>query len=235
MRVFRASHCILPNLFFLNMKHAFTRLGLLMFVVLAALPAHAQLLEQFEPKVTTFTLDNGLRFVVVERHEAPVVSFQTYVDVGAVDEPVGLTGIAHMFEHMAFKGSTAVGTTDIEGELMALEREEELFQELRKEKAKGPMADETRIAELQQAFDAALEEAKSFVNDAEYDNILTRNGAVGINAGTSDDATFYFYSLPSNKIELWFALESERFVYPCLLYTSPSPRDRSLSRMPSSA
>ncbi|MHC4758597.1 MAG: insulinase family protein, partial [Planctomycetota bacterium] len=65
----------------------------------------AQDLEGFEQRMTQFTLDNGMEFLVLERHEAPVVSFQTYADVGAVDEAIGITGMAHLFEHMAFKGS----------------------------------------------------------------------------------------------------------------------------------
>src|SRR5678815_3751811 len=62
-----------------------------------------QNLQEFEKKVTSFTLANGLTFLVIERHDAPVVSFHTYVNAGAVDDPTGRTGLAHMFEHMAFK------------------------------------------------------------------------------------------------------------------------------------
>src|SRR3990170_9065100 len=64
--------------------------------------ARAQGLAEFEKRLTEFTLDNGLKFLVLERHEAPVVSFHTYADVGAVDEVHGITGLAHLFEHMAF-------------------------------------------------------------------------------------------------------------------------------------
>src|SRR5271165_1651518 len=67
-------------------------------------------LKEFEKKVTEFTLANGLHFMVAERHEAPVVSFHTYVNAGSVDDPSGATGIAHMFEHMAFKGTESIGS-----------------------------------------------------------------------------------------------------------------------------
>src|SRR6202162_3455637 len=75
----------------------------------------AQSLQDFEKKVTEFTLANGLHFLVIERHEAPVVSFHTYVDAGSADDPSGRTGLAHMFEHMAFKGTASIGSPDLPG------------------------------------------------------------------------------------------------------------------------
>src|SRR5450759_4410930 len=78
--------------------------------LLLPLALAGQSLQEFEKQVTAFTLANGLHFIVVERHEAPVVSFHTYVNAGSVDDPSGATGIAHMFEHMAFKGTENIGT-----------------------------------------------------------------------------------------------------------------------------
>ncbi len=183
-------------------------------LVPAAMAQDSSLLDEFEQKVTEFTLDNGLTFVVVERHDAPVVSFHTYADVGSVDEPVGQTGIAHMFEHMAFKGTTSIGTEDIEQEMQALQRQEQIYLELRRERAKGPQADSSKIAELEQQFKEAQEAAQSYVAGGEYENILERNGVSGLNAYTSADATGYIYSLPANKLELFFALEADRFMNP---------------------
>lgn len=186
---------------------------------LCVLPARAQttnLLSQFENQVTDFTLGNRLTFVVVERHDAPVVSFVTYADVGSVDEPMGETGIAHMFEHMAFKGTTTVGTTDIEAEEDLLAQQEELAQALRRERAKGARADTARINELEEAFEQATEDAKAVVDQNAFDRILNQAGATGMNASTASDATRYFYSLPANKVELFFALESDRFKHPVL-------------------
>ena len=190
-----------------------------LFVLLmgAALPAQGQdMLQQFEDKVSTFTLDNGLDFVVIERHDAPVASFATYADVGSVDEPQGKTGIAHMFEHMAFKGTTTISTEDIEKEMQALERQEEMYLQLRRERAKGPQADSSRIAELEKKFEQATDTAESHIEEGQFENILERNGVSGLNASTSADATRYFYSLPANKAELFFALESDRFANPVL-------------------
>ena len=82
----------------------------------------AWLWQSSSNSVTRFTLPNGLTFLVIERHDAPVVSFHTYVDVGSVDDPTGRTGLAHMFEHMAFKGTPTIGTKDWAQEKKALDQ-----------------------------------------------------------------------------------------------------------------
>lgn len=174
------------------------------------LTVSAQSLADFEKKVHEFTLDNGLKFLVLERHEAPVVSFRTYADVGSVDEVKGITGMAHVFEHMAFKGTKTVGTRNYAGEVQALKRVDEAFLALKKERGNG--ADPKRLAELQQRFEEAQEEASKFMVHDEFEEALTQAGGVGLNASTSSDATSYVVSLPSNKVELWMALESDRFL-----------------------
>jgi len=189
-----------------------------MFVILLFLtsPLFAQNLTDFEKKVTEFTLDNGLKFIVIERHEAPVVSFFTYANVGAVNENAGQTGIAHMFEHMAFKGTKNIGSKDINKELDAMKKEDEAFLRLREERDKGKQADPKKLDELQKEFAAATQTAEQWSNASEVDEVMERAGAVGINANTTYDSTRYYYSLPSNKIELWFSLESDRFLDPVL-------------------
>lgn len=172
--------------------------------------------QKIEKTVSKHTLANGLRILVMERHEAPVASFVTYCDVGGVDDPKEYTGMAHMFEHMAFKGTQLVGTNDINAELAAMRVEDSLFYLLRQERKKGLLADSTRLAELQSAFDEAIDKANEYVIANEFDNILERNGAVGMNAGTGMDQTSYIMSLPSNKLELWMAMESARFKEPVL-------------------
>ncbi|MDX1547394.1 MAG: insulinase family protein, partial [Rhodothermales bacterium] len=200
------------------MPHRLLRNGLLLLLVLAlGRPAAAQdLLQQFEPKVTEFTLDNGLTFLVVERHEAPVVSFFTYADVGGADEVKGITGMAHMFEHMAFKGTTTIGSKDLEAELAAMDEVERIYLELKAEQRKGARADANRLAALETAFEEAQENARSLVENGEFEKVIERAGGTGLNATTSSDATRYFYSLPANKTELWFSLEADRFLNPVL-------------------
>lgn len=189
--------------------------GLLSFLAVAPLAAQ-DLLTDFEKNVTEFTLDNGMTFIVVEDHEAPVITFYTYADVGSVDEVKGITGMAHMFEHMAFKGTTTLGTQDLEKELEALAAEDAAYDAFRKERQKGPRADPEKLAELEAAFNAATEATKAYLVSNEFDEVVTRNGGVGMNATTWFDATQYFYSLPANKMELWFSLESDRFLNPVL-------------------
>src|ERR1700751_2602809 len=89
-------------------------------LLLAPVLASAQNLKEFEKKVTEFTLANGMHFIVLERHEAPVVSFNTYVKAGSLDDPAGQTGLAHMFEHMAFKGTPWIGSKNWPEEKKAL-------------------------------------------------------------------------------------------------------------------
>jgi predicted Zn-dependent peptidase len=190
--------------------------GLLFGIVLllAPLSLPAQELKDFEKKVTEFTLPNGLHFTLAERHEAPVVSFHTYVAAGSVDDPSGKTGLAHMFEHMAFKGTETIGTRDWPNERKALDAVEEAYDKLEAERNKGPKTDQARAQYLEFQLKNAIDRAQSYTVADEYTRIIEENGGVGLNASTSPDSTNYYYSLPSNRIELWFLLESQRFLRP---------------------
>ncbi len=174
----------------------------------------AQSLKDFEKKVTDFTLPNGLHFVIIERHDAPVLSFNTYVNAGSVDDPTGRTGLAHMFEHMAFKGTDTIGSKNWPAEKKALDAIEEVYDRLEAEQNKGYRADQEKIESLRKELDKAIDKADSYVENNEYDRIVESNGGVGLNAGTGEDSTSYYYNFPSNRLELWFLLESERFLHP---------------------
>jgi predicted Zn-dependent peptidase len=174
----------------------------------------AQDLKEFEKKVTEFRLPNGLHFTLVERHGAPVVSFHTYVNAGSVDDPSGQTGLAHMFEHMAFKGTETIGTRNWPAERKALDAVEEIYDRLDAERNKGPKADQARVRALENELKAAIDRAQSYVEQNEYSRIIEESGGADMNADTSLDYTEYFYSLPSNRIELWFLMESQRFLHP---------------------
>jgi predicted Zn-dependent peptidase len=187
-------------------------------VLAAALAASAGAVgfEDLESQVKEYTLPNGLTFVVLERHDAPVFSFRTYVDAGGVDEVPGVTGIAHMFEHMAFKGTPTVGTKDIEAEKAAMRAEDDAFAALEAEMNRGRDADSTRLGELETAFKEAQAQAKEFVESNEFSKVLDANGVVGMNAQTFTDWTQYYYSLPSNRLELWARMEGDRMTNPVL-------------------
>ena len=173
----------------------------------------AQNLKEFEKKVTEFTLDNGLHFIIIERRDAPVVSFYTQVNVGGIDEPMGNTGIAHIFEHLAFKGDHYVGTTNWEEEKKVIDKMDEVYKAWLYESYK-PNPDSVFMNERWDEFQALQEEAKTYVVNNEFSQIVQRNGGTGMNASTRWDFTDYFYSLPSNKVELWFSLEAGRFMQP---------------------
>ncbi len=174
----------------------------------------AQSLKDFEKRITEFTLANGLHFIVFERHEAPVVSFHSYVNAGSVNDPSGETGIAHMFEHMAFKGTKTIGTKNYALEKQAMDEVERIYDRYDEERNKGVHADPKKLEELQQQLKAAMEKANSFVVPNAYPQLIEENGGVGMNAGTGEDSTNYFYNFPRNRLELWFLLESQRFYEP---------------------
>jgi len=167
-----------------------------------------------ENRIHEFTLDNGLTVIVYEDHSAPVVTCVTYADVGSVDDPKGATGMAHMFEHMAFKGTTEIGTKDPKKEANAIEKVDVAFHNLRAELLKVGGGDSAKVERLRAALKAAQDEAGEYVVTNEFGRIVEREGGVGLNAGTGTDQTVYFFSLPSNRVELWFALESGRFYDP---------------------
>jgi len=168
-------------------------------------------LDRVAEAVTEFTLDNGMKFIVLEQHDAPVTSVMLYANVGASNEKDGETGVAHYLEHLAFKGTTRIGTTNFAAEKAAMDRLDVVFDELLAAEKAG---DETAVAELTEQFDEIQSEAVSYVEQNKFGQIIEQTGGTGLNATTSADATRYFYSLPSNKLELWFSLESERFLDP---------------------
>ncbi len=176
----------------------------------------AQDLNSFEQRTTVKVLNNGLTVIVCRRPEAPVFSFYTLVDAGDVQDPQGESGMAHMFEHMAFKGSDRVGTTDYLKEKIALEKVERAYAAYDLADRKEIDRDPEEEAQLKAAFDRAVKEADQYVVKNQFAEVVQREGGVGLNASTSMDSTNYFYSLPVNRLEIWAYLESERFRHPVL-------------------
>jgi len=168
-------------------------------------------LDRVIQHVSEFRLDNGIKFVVLERHQAPVVSFLTYADIGGADEPDGKTGVAHFLEHLAFKGTQRIGTRDYEAEKPLLDRLDQLAEQIQVAKAARR---QTEVSQLQAEFNQVEAKAAGYVKQNELGKIVEQAGGVGLNANTSTEATRYFYSFPANKLELWMSLESERFLEP---------------------
>lgn len=184
--------------------------------VFIALTLHAQDIASFEKRITVKKLANGLTVVVMERPEAPVFSFFTRVNAGSVEEVPGITGLAHMFEHMAFKGTHEIGTTNWPAEKVALEKVETAYAAYLHENLKEVGRDDKKIAELEKAWQDAVNAAEEFVVPNEFPEIVESQGAVGLNANTDRDETIYYYSFPQNRLELWAYLESQRFVEPVM-------------------
>jgi predicted Zn-dependent peptidase len=178
--------------------------------------ATAQDLASFEKHITLKKLHNGLTVIICERPEAPVFSFYTHVDAGSVQDPMGKTGLAHMFEHMAFKGTDKIGTTDYAAEKVALQGVEKAYAAYIEERDKRVGRNDQKLKDLQKSWQDAVADAQKYVKPNEFSQILESNGAEGLNASTDEDETAYHYSLPENRLELWAYLESERFIHPIM-------------------
>ncbi|HEY3973010.1 MAG TPA: pitrilysin family protein [Candidatus Sulfotelmatobacter sp.] len=196
------------------MKRSATTI-VLFFFVFSAFSA-AQDVASFEKRITVKKLPNGLTLVICERPEAPVFAFDTLVDVGSVQDPMGETGLAHMFEHMAFKGTDKIGTTDYAAEKPALEKVEVAYAAYIRERDKTVGRDEAKLQELEKAWKDAIAAADKFVVGNAFGKLVEQNGGEDMNANTSYDETAYHYSLPENRLELWAYLESERFLHPVM-------------------
>ncbi len=181
----------------------------------------AEPLELLAP-MRVVDLENGMRFLLYPVRRAPIISGVIRFDVGGKDELPGSTGIAHMFEHMAFKGTSTLGTTGIEAERVALaevERAAAAYDSARNRLAEVGQPTPEQLAELEELrarFEEAQRKAGEYVVKNEFDEIYSREGSSGMNATTSADATTYFVSLPANRLELWARMESSRLSDPVL-------------------
>ena len=176
-------------------------------------------------RVVEQKLANGLTVLMVERHQTPVVSLNMTFRVGGVNEQVGQTGLAHLYEHMAFKGTRTVGTKNYEKERPILEEWfrvgtelEQRQRELAQKSQEKPASSEDRAAieELQKRFTELQDQAGQFVAGNEMALLYQRHGGVGLNAATGKDLTRYMINLPANRLPLWAALEADRMAHPVL-------------------
>jgi len=175
-----------------------------------------------QPRVET--LDNGLKMLLVERHEEPTVAAGVFYKVGSVNDPAGKSGIAHLFEHMLFKGSNVIGTSDYEAERTFIEQQDALratmnaeMNRMRLMKRRGEITDvldpeqwTDEYRKLKAQYDELIEAQRRYIKNNELANLYSANGGARLNAGTGEDMTMYYVQLPSNKLELFFWLESDR-------------------------
>jgi predicted Zn-dependent peptidase len=205
--------------------NALRRAALPLALVLA-LPATAA--EKPQIAVEEHTLANGMRWLLYEQHDSPTVAAFWTARVGSVNERPGITGISHFFEHMMFKGTRTIGTTNIDEDLRLIEEQEKIRDEMRAEMEvmrdrlrRGEIDDlqkpeswTERYRELDKRFDALVQKQRETIVKDQLDQIYTANGGEALNAFTSEDQTAYFLRLPKNRLELWAWLESDRLLFP---------------------
>ena len=197
----------------MNLKRIQIFLLIILLVIGAQHLCFAQTFEKIKESVKEFTLKNGMKFIVLERHDAPVVSFHVYADVGSVNETAGITGISHLLEHMAFRGTKVVGTKDYEAETKIFAQMDGLYEKINRENYKAN-PDTNLIANYRKKFEELQTKAKELVINNEYIDMMRRQGIAEVVAYTTNDATEYKNSLPSNKLEFWMAMTSDRFSNP---------------------
>ena len=178
--------------------------------------------------VEEFELDNGMRFLLVSRPELTTVAAAWVAHVGSADERPGITGLAHFFEHMMFKGTHTIGTKDIERDLEIIAEQEAVQEQIRAELREQRRR--YRLGEIDDPYDPAhrtdtlnalraefqqlVEEQRELMVKDELDKVYTDGGGTSLNAFTSNDFTVYINQLPANRLELWFWLESDRLLNP---------------------
>lgn len=187
-------------------------LALLLFFLL---PGQA-LPFSLEGRVKEFTLKNGMKVLLLERHQSPTLSLYIRFRVGAVDENLGMSGTAHLLEHMLFKGTQTLGTKNYAEEEKILDRIDHSGILLDAERFKGEKGDPAFIKQLEKTLGELQTEHKKWVVKDEIEWIYSQNGGMGFNAMTSVDTTTYVVNLPSNRQEIWARIESDRILNPVL-------------------
>src|SRR5207249_3629720 len=201
------------------------RLGapLVFLLGLLSLPVPAQQVPVIETN-----LSNGMRVLMVARHDEPTVAGGWVAHVGSSNERPGITGIAHLFEHMMFKGTPTIGTKDFQKDLQIIAEQEKVREAMRREERlmraayrRGEIDDllkpenkTPRLNELEKQFQELIEQQRAILVKNEFDRVYTAGGASGMNAFTTTDITGYFITVPANKLELWMWMESERLLRP---------------------
>jgi predicted Zn-dependent peptidase len=206
------------------------RLGLRRIGALALLASWSSIptLQAQKVPVVEKELSNGMRLLLVERHDEPSIAGGWVAHVGSSNERPGMTGIAHLFEHMMFKGTPTIGTKDYSKDLEIIAGQEKIRDQMRAEERKmralyrhgeiddilKPENKTERYKELEKQFNDLIAQQRQILVKNEFDRIYTGAGASGMNAFTTEDMTGYFINVPANKLELWMWMESERIWHP---------------------
>lgn len=161
-------------------------------------------------KARIYTLENGLKVYLTSYDDAPRIQTNIAVRAGSKNDPENATGLAHYLEHMLFKGTDVFGSLDFEKEGPLIEEIEALYEQYRT----VAMTDTANRERIYRKIDSVSAEAAKYAIANEYDKMALGIGAKGTNAYTSFEKTVYINDIPSNQLENWLKLESERFRYP---------------------
>src|SRR5580765_3764968 len=200
----------------------------LMVLLLLMLSGSFASLHAQKVPVVEKTLANGMRLLMVERHDEPSVAGGWVAHVGSSNERPGITGIAHLFEHMMFKGTPTIGTKDYKKDLEIINAQEKIRDQMRDEEKKmreeyrqgkiddllKPENKTDKYKELEKQFAELIAQQREVLVKNEFDRIYSAAGGSSMNAFTSEDMTAYFINVPANKLELWMWMESERIFRP---------------------
>ncbi|WP_298506520.1 M16 family metallopeptidase [uncultured Maribacter sp.] len=152
-----------------------------------------------------YTLENGLKVYLGKNAEEPKIQTLIAVRAGSKYDPADNTGLAHYLEHMVFKGTDKIGTQDFEKENVLLKEISNLYEAHKKEK------DIIKKKEIYKKIDSISLKASGIAIANEYDKMVGSLGAEGTNAFTSNEQTVYVNKIPSNELDKWLSVESERF------------------------
>lgn len=152
-----------------------------------------------------YTLDNGLKVYLMINNDQPRIQTAIAVRTGGKNDPAETTGLAHYLEHIMFKGTQEVGTTNYEAEKPYLDEIEELYEKYRVTTDPGQRSD------IYHVIDSLSYAASKIAIANEYDKLMAGIGASGSNAFTSEDETVYIENIPANEVENWAIVQSDRF------------------------
>ena len=163
--------------------------------------------------VKEFSLPNGMLFLLVERHATPQVACRIAIRAGSALEEAGKSGIAHLLEHMMFKGTKNFGTLDVKRDRELQEKIEAAYRVIREQEL-SRTPDRELIARNMEEMERLRQEVQKIYVAQALSSQMERNGAVGVNAFTSTDQTQYVMSVPSDMVEQWFSMMSEQLFEP---------------------
>ncbi|MBR4275899.1 MAG: insulinase family protein [Prevotella sp.] len=153
----------------------------------------------------TYTLDNGLKVFISVNKEKPRITAHVAVNTGSRNDPAETTGLAHYLEHLMFKGSKQFGTSNYAAEEPLLNKISDLYEEYRQ------LTDPAQRKAKYHEIDSVSQLAAQYNIPNEYDKMLSTMGSIGTNAFTSYDVTCYVENIPSNELERWCMIQSDRF------------------------